>query len=236
MWRPHQLPRTISAGTARCVSERVPAGMCPAAMKWIRGIYSASSYLYTQAFKIDPNLQAGAGSRRSDATHKAPLQRLRFPFSILAGNSAAALEPGRCSAAWRCRRTPRRGRERASTARVVAGRHRIASTSRNEFPPRREEPESPGRDMRCRRRVAGGQARPQRASVSGSASARQPGQGWGWDGAGGQAAQQPASGHGIRPARPASWGGARARVSTGDAKFGGIRSYCGRYCSKEGDG
>ena len=167
MWRPHQLPRTISAGTARCVSERVPAGMCPAAMKWIRGMYSASSYLYTQAFKIDPNLQAGAGSRRSDATHKAPLQRLRFPFSILAGNSAAALEPGRCS-----RRTPRRGRERLDRA-------------------RRRRPESPGRDMRCRRRVAGGQARPQRASVSGSASARQPGQGWGWDGAGGQAAQVP---------------------------------------------
>ena len=45
-------------------------------MKWIRGIYSASSYLYTQAFKIDPNLQAGGQAIRC---HKAPLQRLRFP-------------------------------------------------------------------------------------------------------------------------------------------------------------
>ena len=229
MWRPHQLPRTISAGTARCVSERVPAGMCPAAMKWIRGIYSASSYLYTQAFKIDPNLQAGAGSRRSDATNKAPLQRLRFPFSILAGNSAAALEPGRCS-----RRTPRRGRERASTARVVAGRHRIASTSRNEFPPRREEPESPGRDMRCRRRVALGQAG--RRSVAAS-QALLPLGSLGRDGDGMARAARPRSRRPVATAsdRPGRRAGG-ARVSTGGAKFGGIRSYCGRYCGKEGDG
>jgi len=123
------------------------------------------------------------------------------------------LEPGRCSAAWRCRRTPRRGRERASTARVVAGRHRIASTSRNEFPPRREEPESPGRDMRCRRRVALGQAG--RRSVAAS-QALLPLGSLGRDGDGMARAARPRSSRPVatasdRPGRRA--GGARARAS-----------------------